>query len=53
MNLTLRHSLLVPSLTNSLPSPAEAQVVDARNQVCLHMEVHGSGIEWEAVEDFL
>ena len=40
-------------LPDSLPTPAEARVVDAKNQVRLHMEVCGSGKKGEAVEAFL
>lgn len=43
-------SNLVPLPQSSLPTPAEAWNVSARNQVCLHMEVEGSGMEGEARE---
>lgn len=43
-------SNLVPLPQSSLPTPAEAGTVDARNQVCLHMEVEGSGTEGETGE---
>lgn len=39
------HSNLVPPPTKIPSYSAEAWLVAARNQVCLHMEMYGSGTE--------